>query len=155
VHAHIPFLPIERLRGFNAHGKHTGEYIFSPDQDGLGEMRAKPKSKPRAKGKAGADDDEFWKVETSEEGLELLLGGGRVAGLDSSWGRRDGKVLRDTIIQGNFEVSSRSNEGRSVRAPTDACDATSFLLSLSLSLLLFLGTDCSSKLHRGFGRSGS
>ena len=57
----------------------------------------------------GGDDDEFWKVETSEEG-ELVLGGGREAGLDSTWGRRDGKVLRDAIIQGNFEVSWKRGE---------------------------------------------
>ncbi|KAL7414568.1 hypothetical protein BDY24DRAFT_440530 [Mrakia frigida] len=105
IHAHIPILPIERLRGFNAHGKHTGEYIFSPEQDGLGELRAKPKS--RSKQTTEDDGDEFWKVETSEEG-EVVLGGGLKEGLDTTWGRRDGKVLRDAIIQGNFETARRN-----------------------------------------------
>lgn len=75
-------LPIERLPGFNAHGRHSGEYLFSKDKDGLGELRLPTK-----------DVDE-----------SLVL--------DKTWGRRDGKVLRDVAIQGTFAVSSIRGEGR-------------------------------------------
>ncbi|KAL7415150.1 hypothetical protein BDY24DRAFT_383883 [Mrakia frigida] len=78
VEAHIPMLPIERLPGFNAHGRHSGEYLFSKDKDGLGELRLPTK-----------DVDE-----------SLVL--------DKTWGRRDGKVLRDVAIQGTF-ASARRN----------------------------------------------
>lgn len=77
IDTHIPILPIERYSGFTAHGTHTGQYIFSKDGDGLGELR----------------------TDVSE-----------VAGgvLEKTWGRRDGKLLRDVCIQGNFEVREAS-----------------------------------------------
>ncbi|KAL7409843.1 hypothetical protein BDY24DRAFT_418552 [Mrakia frigida] len=77
VEAHIPILPIERFSGFTAHGKHTGQYIFSPGGDGFGELRTD--------------------VSEVEGGV-----------LDRTWGRRDGKMLRDVCIQGNFEAARRN-----------------------------------------------
>lgn len=84
IDAHIPILPIEHLPGFNAHGRHSGDYLFSKDKDGLGELRA------------------------GQEADESLV-------LDRSWGRRDGKVLRDVAIQGTFSVSSPLDLGKELR----------------------------------------
>lgn len=112
IHAHIPILPIENLASFNAHGVHTGEYVFDETGDGMGERRAKAGPKKGEVvataaaevviGDRGAEKkEEFWGV--AEEGSEES---GTEDGVERvrDWGRRDGRVLRDVVIQGNFEV---------------------------------------------------
>lgn len=117
IHAHIPILPLEKLTSFNAHGVHAGEYVFSADGDGMGERRATGPKKAEVivnvgvMAEGGAGQEEFWGVEETEV---VVLGAGGGGGETEggaegervrSWGRRDGRVLRDAVIQGNFEVS--------------------------------------------------
>lgn len=84
VRTHIPILPIERLPSFNAHGRHPGSYVHSDREkgDGLGEKRA---------------------METPSSDW--------TGPVDTHWGRRDGKVLRDAVIQGGFDRGRRDYEG--------------------------------------------
>lgn len=103
MHAHIPILPIERLPSFNAHGVHPGSYAFSLHEDGLGEQRALAAARggsdaQRIVGTNEVADDqsEYWQVELDREG-ERETASSRIV---KNWGRKDGKMLRDAVIQG-------------------------------------------------------
>lgn len=93
IHAHIPILPIEHLPSFNSHGRHTGRYIFSNEEDGLGEFPAKHVVVEQQDTGGG---DEYWNV---EKGIPGLKGQDSYddesqepdTKLDIHWGRKDGK----------------------------------------------------------------